>query len=128
MDSTLRVETRFLAAFNILMGGRDELLANCRIAQEVLCDCSAIKAELAELHREMALLQKDVPIYYWQADYNFAAAFGKIMQFCGATVRLDNLADDGEAQAVVLQAGSIPGLIWVFEDCLRKAFSIVDKS
>ncbi len=47
---------RFLTAFNILMGGRDELLANCRIAQKVLCDCSAIETELAELHREIEVV------------------------------------------------------------------------
>jgi len=47
------IKQRFLAAFNILMGSRDELLANCRLAQEVLYDCSAIETELAELYREI---------------------------------------------------------------------------
>jgi site-specific DNA recombinase len=52
------IKQRFLEAFNILMGSRDELLANCRLAQEVLCDCSAIKTELAELHREIEVVSE----------------------------------------------------------------------
>ncbi len=52
------VKQRFLTAFNILMGGRDELLANCQLAQEVLCDCSAIDTELKELHREIEIVSE----------------------------------------------------------------------
>ena len=61
----------------------------------------------------------------WQADYNFAAALGKIMKFCGSPVSLDNLPDDGEAQAMVLHPGKILGMIQVFENCLREACSVV---
>ncbi len=52
------IKQRFLAALNILMGSRDELLANCRLAQEVLCDCSAIEAELGELQREIEVVSE----------------------------------------------------------------------
>ena len=52
------IKQRFLKAFNILMGGRDEVLNNCRLAQEVLCDCSAIETELAELHREIEVVSE----------------------------------------------------------------------
>jgi site-specific DNA recombinase len=52
------IKQRFLAAFNILMDSRDELLANCRLAQEVLCDCSAIETELAELRREIEVVSE----------------------------------------------------------------------
>jgi len=52
------IKQRFLKAFNILMGGRDEVLSNCRLAQEVLCDCSAIETELAELHREIEVVSE----------------------------------------------------------------------
>ncbi|RJX23832.1 MAG: recombinase family protein [Dethiobacter sp.] len=50
------VKERFLIAFNTLMGGREELIDNCRLAQQVLCDCSAIEAELAELSREIEIV------------------------------------------------------------------------
>jgi len=40
------------------MDSRDELLANCRLAQEVLCDCSAIETELAELRREIEVVSE----------------------------------------------------------------------
>jgi hypothetical protein len=50
------VKQRFLSAFNTLMGGRDELLTNCRLAQQVLCDQSEIDAELAELRREIEVV------------------------------------------------------------------------
>jgi len=47
------VKQRFLVAFNTLMGIREELLTNCRLAQQILCDQAAIEAELAELRREI---------------------------------------------------------------------------
>jgi len=50
------VKQQFLNAFNTLMGGRDELIANCRIAQQVLCDCSEIDAELVELEQEIEVV------------------------------------------------------------------------
>jgi len=50
------VKQRFLVAFNTLMGSREELLNNCRLAQQVLCDQSAIEAELAELRREIEVV------------------------------------------------------------------------
>jgi DNA invertase Pin-like site-specific DNA recombinase len=52
------VKQRFLAAFNTLMGGRNELLSNCRLVQEVLCDQSATEVELAELHREIEIVSE----------------------------------------------------------------------
>jgi DNA invertase Pin-like site-specific DNA recombinase len=50
------VKQRFLAAFNILMGNREELLASCRLSQSLLCDCSDIDAELKELRREVEVV------------------------------------------------------------------------
>lgn len=52
------IKQRFLVAFNMLIGSRDELLANCRLAQEVLCDCLAIETELEELHREIEIVSE----------------------------------------------------------------------
>ena len=40
------------------MGSRDELLANCRIAQELLCDCSAIETQIGELQREIEVVSE----------------------------------------------------------------------
>ena len=40
------------------MGKRDELLSNCRLVQQVLCDQSAIDAEIAELHREIEIVSE----------------------------------------------------------------------
>jgi site-specific DNA recombinase len=40
------------------MGGWDELLANCRLAQSVLCDCTEIDAELEELRREIEVVSE----------------------------------------------------------------------
>jgi len=50
------VKQSFLVAFNTLMGGREELLTNSRIAQQVLCDYSEIDAELEELRREIEVV------------------------------------------------------------------------
>ncbi|BAF60889.1 hypothetical protein PTH_2708 [Pelotomaculum thermopropionicum SI] len=52
------IKQRFLAAFNMLMGNRDELLVNCRLAQEVLCNCTEIDAELEELRREIEVVSE----------------------------------------------------------------------
>ncbi|GAB6172961.1 hypothetical protein JCM15765_24390 [Paradesulfitobacterium aromaticivorans] len=50
------VKQRFLTTFNTLMGDREELLANCRLSQSILCDCSEIDAELEELRREIEVI------------------------------------------------------------------------
>jgi len=50
------VKERFLEAFNSVLEYREELIANCRLAQETLCDCSDIDAELNELHRELEVI------------------------------------------------------------------------
>ncbi|MHB1256669.1 MAG: recombinase family protein [Dethiobacteraceae bacterium] len=50
------VKQRFLVAFNTLMGSREELLTNCRLAQQVLCDYSEIDGELEELRREIEVV------------------------------------------------------------------------
>lgn len=47
---------KFLEAFNPILLYRDELVANCRLAQEVLCDCANIDAEINELHREIEVV------------------------------------------------------------------------
>lgn len=52
------VKERFLAAFNTLMGVRDELISNCRLAQQVLCDQSAIEAEISEVRREIEVVSE----------------------------------------------------------------------
>lgn len=50
------VRQQFLKAFNSLLECREELIANCRLAQSVLCDCSDLDAELYELHREIEVV------------------------------------------------------------------------
>jgi len=50
------IKQKFLTAFNSLMGGRDELITNCRLAQTVLCDYKEIDSELDELHREIRVV------------------------------------------------------------------------
>lgn len=50
------VKQRFLNTVNALMGGRDELIANCRFAKQDLCDCSEIDAQLAELGQEIEMV------------------------------------------------------------------------
>mgnify|MGYP002345218207 CR=1 FL=1 len=46
------MKRRFLTAFNTLMGNREELLENCRLAQKTLCDCAALDLEIENLRRE----------------------------------------------------------------------------
>jgi len=50
------VMEKFVDAFNSIMIYRDELIDNCRLAQEVLCDCTGIDAELENLHREIEVI------------------------------------------------------------------------
>jgi site-specific DNA recombinase len=52
------IKHRFLAAFNTLMAGREELLANCRLAQQALCDCTVIDKEITELRRESEVVSE----------------------------------------------------------------------
>lgn len=50
------VKKKFVEAFNSMLEYRDELIANCRLAQKTLCDCSDIDAKLAELHHEIEVV------------------------------------------------------------------------
>lgn len=50
------IKQRFLAAFNVLMGSREELLSNYCLAQQVLCDCTTIDEEIAKLQREIEVV------------------------------------------------------------------------
>ncbi|MDR0499826.1 MAG: hypothetical protein LBG97_01075 [Coriobacteriales bacterium] len=47
------LKERFLAVWNGMAGNREHLIADCRAAKEILCDCKAINAEIAELEREV---------------------------------------------------------------------------
>lgn len=50
------LKEQFLKAFNTLIGSRDELLADCRLAQSTLCDCAAIDTELEEARQEIEVV------------------------------------------------------------------------
>lgn len=50
------VKQKFLEAFNSIIASREELIANCRLSQETLCNCSSIDAKLDELHREIEVV------------------------------------------------------------------------
>ncbi|MCL2671622.1 MAG: recombinase family protein [Clostridiales bacterium] len=50
------IKAHFLTAFNMLMNDRDALIEDCRLAQNVLCNTSAIDADFAELHREIEVV------------------------------------------------------------------------
>jgi site-specific DNA recombinase len=50
------IKEKFLSAFNTMMSSRDEIIANCLLAQNALCDCSEIDAEMEELHREIEIV------------------------------------------------------------------------
>jgi hypothetical protein len=50
------VKQKFLTAFSRLMENRDSLIEDCREAQKLLCDTVAIEAEIAELEREVDLV------------------------------------------------------------------------
>ncbi len=52
------IKQRFLTAFNTLMGNREELLDNCRLARQVQYDCSAIDTELTELRHEIEIVSE----------------------------------------------------------------------
>ena len=50
------VKQRFLLAVNSLNGCREELIANCRLSQSILCECTEIDSELEELRREIEVI------------------------------------------------------------------------
>ncbi|MDL2318727.1 recombinase family protein, partial [Eubacteriales bacterium OttesenSCG-928-A19] len=51
-----QIQQGFLAAFGRLTENRDELLANCRLAQEALCDCTEIDRKLTKLRDKVDVL------------------------------------------------------------------------
>jgi len=50
------VKEKFLEVFNSILEYREELIANCRLAQDSLCDCSNINDEIEELQREIEVV------------------------------------------------------------------------
>ncbi len=50
------IKVRFLHAFNSLMSNRNGLIEDCRLAQGVLCDTTAIDAQLTELRNEIEVV------------------------------------------------------------------------
>jgi len=50
------IKKQFLVAINELLGNRDEVIANCQLAKNVLCDCNEIYAKQEELRREIEVL------------------------------------------------------------------------
>ena len=47
------IKVRFLEVWNGVSAHREEIIADCRAAKSVLCDCAGIDTELAELQREV---------------------------------------------------------------------------
>lgn len=52
------IKQQFLVAINELLGNRDEVIADCRLAQKVLCDHSDIDAKVGEFHHEIDVIAK----------------------------------------------------------------------
>ena len=52
------IKARFLQAFNELNRNRAGLIEDCRLAQGVLCDTTAIDAELTKLYEEMDVVKE----------------------------------------------------------------------
>ena len=50
------IKAQFLVAINELLGNRDEVIANCQLARDVLSNCSEIDAKLEELRREIDVI------------------------------------------------------------------------
>lgn len=50
------VNQKFLEGFNTILLYRNELIANCRLAKKVLCDCANIDAVINELHQEIEVV------------------------------------------------------------------------
>ncbi|MDL2205631.1 recombinase family protein [Eubacteriales bacterium OttesenSCG-928-N13] len=51
------VKEKFLTAFTRLMENRDSVLEDCRNAQKLLCDTTAVDAEIETLEREVELVE-----------------------------------------------------------------------
>jgi len=50
------IKAQFLISINELMGNRDEVIANCQLARDVLSDCSEIDDKIDELRREIDVI------------------------------------------------------------------------
>jgi site-specific DNA recombinase len=50
------VKKKFIEAFNSISNSRDEIIANCQLVQNVLCDCTELDAKLTKLYREIEIV------------------------------------------------------------------------
>ena len=46
------IRVQFVEAFNRLLGMKEQVIADCRIARETLRDCSSLEREIADLRKE----------------------------------------------------------------------------
>lgn len=53
-----QIKEGFVSAFNRLMDDREEILADCKLAQSALCDTKEIDAELARLRQELVVVSE----------------------------------------------------------------------
>jgi len=51
------IKVKFLTAFSNLMENRDSIIEDCRQAQKLLCNTTAIESEIAELEREVEVVE-----------------------------------------------------------------------
>jgi len=52
------IKQRFLTAYNDLMGNRSTVLADCELIRQMLCDTTALDAEMQREHDEMTVLSE----------------------------------------------------------------------
>ena len=50
------VKRKFLEAFNSIVEYREELIDNCRLAQQALCDCADLDNGIDELNQEIEVV------------------------------------------------------------------------
>jgi hypothetical protein len=103
-------------AMNSLMENRDSLLEDCRLAQSVLCDCSAIDTEIAELKNEVEVvtelsrkaIYENARVAQDQGDFN-ERNDGYLERHRKATERMERL--DAERRSRLAKSKTVEGFI-----------------
>ena len=115
------IKTRFLVAFNELLGGKEALLEDCRIMQNHPTDCTAIDAELDGLLREIEVvteltqrcIQENAQSAQNQNEY-MERYNGYVARYEKAKARVDALQERKKQRQI--QADLIGGFIFALRE------------
>ena len=110
------IKARFVDAFNAVLGGKDDILADCRLMQTTLTDCTGIDAEIERLLPcvDMSKVQlaetDDSANYLVTMPADMSLSFGAVAKGCASDYAIQAMRAAGVTSGVVSLGGNVQTL------------------